>query len=197
MTDTKATGAALAEKVEAEAAAAEAESPEEEPVEPAEQDGDDDEQAEAEEEPAEPESKGRKGKSPQERFEAAFVAFRKKAADVFEVPVQEVRPAPHPGVVGIMLPGFAEPKTHENYTGCSTCNTIGEVLTGANTGKHENDWHVCPDTRCKGRGYWEKASAVPAQVTTGPLAVQTPPADNGEYADAPAWLGDPNLTPQA
>lgn len=197
MSDTRATGQALAEKVEAEAAAAEAESPEEEPVEGEPEPEHEEEAEEAEESPAEPESKGRKVKSPQERFEAAFTAFRKKAADVFEVPVAEVRPAPHPGVVGIMLPGFAEPKTHDNYTGCTTCNTIGEVLTGANTGKHENDWHVCPDTRCKGRGYWEKATAAPPQVTTGPLAVQAQPAENGEYADAPAWMGDPSLTPAA
>lgn len=195
MTDTKELGKKLAEGVEAEAAAAEAEETElEEPAEP-DAEPEADEEAEAEEQPAEPEPSGRKVKSPQEKFQTAFQAFVKKAADCFEILPADVVVAPHPGVVGIMLPGFAEPRTHANYKGCETCNTIGEVLTGANTGKHENDWHVCPDPRCKGRGYWEKTSSMPQAPATGPLSVQAQPTENGEFGEAPAWMGDPNLSP--
>jgi hypothetical protein len=96
-----------------------------------------------------------------------------------------------------MLPGFAEPRTHDNYKQCVTCNGLGKVLTEAQTGDPSKDWHVCPDNRCKGRGYWEKTQAVEQPPATGPLAVQPAPAENGEYADAPAWLGDPSLTPGA
>lgn len=197
MTDAKATGAALRDKVEAEAAAAEAETPEEEPVEQPAEEQDGEEEA-AEEEPAqEPEPAGRRGKSPQEQFERAFAAFRKKCADVFEVPLGEIVTAPHPGVVGIMLPGFAEPRTHDNYKRCDTCNGLGKVLTSAQTGDPAKDWHVCPDQRCKGQGYWTRSTAVEQQPATGPLAVGVQPQPNGEYAEAPTWLGDPTLTPQA
>lgn len=196
MTDEDTDGMTIKQKADAEAAAAEAEDPEAEPEpEPAEA-PDEDETADAEEHPAEPESKGRRSKSPQEQFQAAFSAFVKKAAACFEITPADVVVAPHPGVVGIMLPGFAEPRTHDNYKTCATCNGIGEVLTGAVTGKHEKDWHVCPDNRCKGNGYWTKAAAVEQRPATGPLAVQPPAVDNGEYAEAPAWMGDPNLAPQ-
>jgi hypothetical protein len=192
----------IKQKADAEAARAEAEEPDAEPTEPVEptpeQAEEDEANEEGELEPAEPEAKGgRKTKSPQERFEAAFAAFRKKAAEVFEVPVAEVHAAPHPGVVGIMLPGFAEPKTHPDFKGCDTCNTLGKILTGANTGDPANDWHTCPDKRCAGRGYWTKQAEVPQPVTTGPLAVQAPSAENGEWGEAPAWMGDPSLTPQS
>lgn len=197
MADARATGAALAEKVEEEAAAAEAENPDDEPVEPGEPDDGDDEVAAEEEPEPEPEAKGKKVKSPQEVFQAAFAAFVKKAAACFELPPADVVVAPHPGVVGIMLPGFAEPRTHENYRTCSTCNGLGEVLTGAVTGDHAKDWHVCPDTRCKGNGYWTKNSAQAAPPQTGPLAVPPVQTSDGEYAEAPAWLGDPTLTPAA
>ena len=195
MADAKATGAALREKVEAEATAAEAESPEEEPVEPTEPEPEpDDGNEEAEEEtPAEP--AGRKVKTPQERFQTAFAAFVRKAADCFEIPPAEVVVAPHPGVVGIMLPGFAEPRTHENYKGCETCNGLGWVLTGAVTGDPSKDRRDCPDNRCKGRGYWEKNRAAETAPATGPLAVVSQPEGNGEYGEAPAWMGDPSLTP--
>lgn len=197
MPDARATGAALREKVEAEAERAEAEEPETEPQVDDDPDQDEGEEEETETPAPEPEPSGRRQKSPQEQFEAAFTAFRTKAAKIFEVPVQEVLPAPHPGVVGIMLPGFMEPKTHSNYKRCETCNGLGKVLTGASTGDESKDWHACPDGRCKGRGYWEKATATAQAPTTGPLAVVPEPGDNGEYGEAPAWMGDPNLTPQA
>ena len=195
MTDEQTEAMTIKEKADAEAARAEAEEPETETGEEPAGEPDADEAAEEEEQPTEPEAKVRRGKSPQERFQAAFAAFVKKAAECFEVLPADVQVAPHPGVVGIMLPGYAEPRTHDNYRMCTTCNGLGQVLTQAQTGKQENDWHVCPDTRCKGRGYWEKASAVAQPPATGPLAVQPPPTENGEFADAPAWLGDPSLTP--
>lgn len=197
MADPRATGAALKEKVEAEAEAAEVEEPETETPEPVEPDEGADEEAEAEEPAPAEEPTGRKQKSPQEQFETAFQAFRKKCAAIFEVPIQEVQPAPHPGVVGIMLPGFAEPKTHDNYKRCMTCNGLGKVLTEAQTGDPAKDWHVCPDTRCKGQGYWTKNTAVEQAPQTGPLAVQPQTEANGEFAEAPTWLGDPSLSPAA
>ena len=185
----------IKQRADEEAARAEAEEPETEtPAEPG-AEPDADEEAETEDEPSEPAPSGRKVKSPQERFQQAFAAFVKKAADVFEITPAEVQVAPHPGVVGIMLPGYMEPRTHENYKRCETCNGLGKVLTGASTGDDSKDWHACPDGRCKGRGYWEKSSAVAQAPATGPLAVQTPPEANGEYAEAPAWMGDPNLSP--
>lgn len=195
--DAKATGAAIKEKVEAEASAAEVEEPETETPEPAVPDEGDDEDPEVQEPAPAEEPTGRRQKSPQEQFEAAFQRFRTKVAAIFEVPVQEVQPAPHPGVVGIMLPGFAEPKTHSNYKRCETCNGLGKVLTEAQTGDPAKDWHVCPDTRCKGQGYWTKNSAVEQAPQTGPLAVQPLTEANGEFAEAPTWLGDPSLTPAA
>lgn len=197
MADATAVGKTIKEKADEEAARAEAEEPEtEQPAEP-EPDAGDDEDPETQEPEPEPEPQQRKGKSPQERFQTAFAAFVRKAAECFEITPAEVQVAPHPGVVGIMLPGFAEPRTHENYKRCETCNGLGKVLTGAFTGDESKDWHACPDSRCKGRGYWEKMQPQQPQVTTGPLAVtQTPPA-NGEYGEAPAWMGDPNLSPAA
>ena len=197
MTDATAVAKTIKQKADEEAARAEAEEPQTEETAEPETEPDADEEAEAEETPAEPEPSGRKVKSPQERFQAAFAAFVKKAADCFEIPPAEVQVAPHPGVVGIMLPGFLEPRTHENYKRCDTCNGLGRVLTGASTGDESKDWHACPDARCKGRGFWEKTSAVPQAPATGPLAVQPVPGENGEYAEAPAWMGDPTLSAQA
>ena len=36
-----------------------------------------------------------------------------------------------PGVIGFLLPGFTEQKTHEDFTRCQTCNGYGTVLTGS------------------------------------------------------------------
>lgn len=185
----------IAEKAKAEGDAAEAEFPDEETAEPTEPDeGDEEAEEETQPEP-EPEPSGRKVKSPQEKFQTAFAAFVKKAADCFEIPPAEVAIAPHPGVVGIMLPGFAEPRTHENFTTCVTCNGRGKVLTGAVTGDPAKDEHVCPDTRCKGNGFWQKASAQTAAPQTGPLAQPPVAAGGDEFAEAPTWMGDPTLTP--
>ena len=195
MADARETGKAIAAKVAEEATAAEAEEPAEEQTETTEPEPEpeDDEEGEQDDKPAEPQT--RRGRSPQEKFQAAFSAFVKKAAECFEITPAEVVPAPHPGVVGIMLPGFAEPRTHDNYKRCTTCNGLGKVLTSAQTGDVTKDWHVCPDGRCKGQGYWTKNTAVAEAPATGPLAVLPPPQGDGEYAEAPAWLGDPNLTP--
>lgn len=189
-------GERLKGKVEDEAARAEAEAPEPEPeAQPADEPKDDTDPEAAEPEP-EPEPSARKGKSPQERFQAAFSRFVKTAAECFEVPPAEVAIAPHPGVVGIMLPGFAEPRTHEDFKRCETCNGLGKVLTGAVTGDAAKDTHVCPDLRCKGNGFWTKQQQQQAAPETGPLSVVTPPTGNGEWGEAPAWMGDPSLTPQ-
>lgn len=195
MADARATGAALKDKVEAEAEAAETETPETEPVEqpPADPTPEEDEAEEQDEQPAEPEQKGGRQKDPRKEFDKAFTAFGKKLAAIFES--DDLVPAPHPGVVGYMLPGFVEPRTHDSFRRCDTCNGLGKVLTGANTGDETKDWHPCPDGRCKGRGYWQKSSSVEERPATGPLAVVAEPMANGEYAEAPAWMGDPNLSP--
>jgi hypothetical protein len=187
----------LKEKVDAEAAAAEAEEPEEEPVEPVE--GDDGEE-EAEDQQAgepveEPEAKGGKKKDPKAEFDKAFSTFGRALKRLFEV--EDLEPAPHDGVVGFMIPGFAVPQRNENYKRCATCNGIGKVLTDAQTGDPNKDWHVCPDQRCKGNGFWTKAPAGPAPVETGPLAVVAGAAENGEFEPAASWLGDTTLTPTA
>lgn len=197
MPDVRDTGAALKEKVEAEAAAAEETEPEAEPVvddDPDQDEGAEEEETEVEPEP-EPEGAKRGQSDPQRQFDNAMRAFARKLRALFEV--EDLTPAPYPGVAGYMLPGFAEPRTHENYQQCTTCNGLGKVLTGAATGKPEYDWHACPDGRCKGRGYWAKEASVETPPQTGPLAVQPPTSENGEWAEAPAWMGDPNLSPAA
>jgi hypothetical protein len=189
-------GAELKQKVEAEAAAAEAEEPEAEPVEQPEEGADAEEEAEAEEQPAETEAKGRKQADPREVFDRAMASFRKALAKACEVEPGDILPAPHPGVVGFILPGFAEPKTHPDFQACTTCNGRGRILTGAVTGDESKDWHVCPDQRCKGNGFWQRRQEPEQAPTTGPLAVVAQPADTGEWSEAPRWMGDPNLTPQ-
>jgi len=187
----------IKEKADAEAARAEAEDPDEEQVETPEAEPEE----EPEEEPVEPTEPGEqtarqaRSQDPQKAFDRAARAFEDKLKAIFEV--DELTAAPYPGVVGFMLPGYIEPKTNENYTRCQTCNGRGKVLTGAVTGDDSKDWHVCPDGRCKGQGYWTKRQATEPAPATGPLAVGTPPEGNGEFAEAPTWLGDPNLTPAA
>jgi hypothetical protein len=184
----------IMDKARAEAAAAEAEEPATDPEpepEPAPDDGD--LEPEVEPEP-EPEPAGRRGKSPQDRFQAAFARFVKTAAECFDILPAEVEVAASPGIVGVVLPGFNEPRTHENYTRCETCNGLGKVLTGASTGDPTKDLHTCPNTLCKGNGYWAKTVAAPEPVTSGPLAAVPAPAAPGEWAEAPAWMGDPSLS---
>jgi hypothetical protein len=192
--DTATLGKNIKLKVDQEAAAAEAETPDEETVEPTpapDADPGGDEEAEAEEPTPEPEPQA-SSQDPRKQFDRAFKAFGDKLLRIFGV--DELTPAPHPGVVGFMLPGFAEPMAHENYKRCDTCNGLGKVLTGAITGDQAKDWHVCPDSRCKGNGYWVKQAPAEATPLTGPLAVQATPAGNGEWGEAPAWMGDPSLT---
>jgi hypothetical protein len=101
-------------------------------------------------------------------------------------------------VIGFLLPGFTEQKTHEDFTRCSTCNGYGNVLTGSM--KEGDKERPCPDPRCKGRGYWERMTVQPAppppalSAVTGPTAYEQP-APNGsqEWGEAPAWMGDPRL----
>lgn len=186
--------ATIAEKAREEAERTEREFPDEQPAEPtpAEPSPAEEEQADEEETPAEPEPQSRSRNDPQKKFERAMTAFRAKLCEVFEV--DDLTPAPHPGVVGFLLPGFTEPRAHENFKRCETCNGLGKVLTGATTGDESKDWHACPDPRCKGRGFWQKNLEQPQAPQTGPLAVVPQPEPAGEYAEAPAWMGDPNLS---
>lgn len=197
MTETKQDGLTIKQRADAEADRAEAEEPDtEEPAE-GEPEPEEDETAEAEEPEPEPEAKARKGKTPQDRFQAAFARFVKTAAECFEILPGDVVVAPYDGVVGIMLPGFAEARTNQNYKRCPTCNGLGRVLTGAVTGDQTKDWHVCPDTKCKGNGYYSKQVQAELTPATGPLAVAPPPGEADEWAEAPAWMGDPAITPAA
>jgi hypothetical protein len=161
----------------------------------------DPEEEESEEQHAAEEAQARSGaersdKQTQRMFDRAMRAFRDSLRVVFEV--GDLQPASAPGVIGFLLPGFTEQKTHEDYTRCQTCNGYGTVLTGS---AHVGDETVkCPDGRCAGRGYWERRQVVqptppPATAVTGPTAYQNVPPTNGagEWDEAPAWLGDPRL----
>jgi hypothetical protein len=161
----------------------------------------DPEEEESEEQHAAEEQQARSGsersdKQTQQMFERAVSKFRDSLRVVFEV--DDLQPASAPGVIGFLLPGFTEQKTHEDFTRCMTCNGYGTVLTGSSKAGEET--RPCPDGRCKGRGYWERAHAQPApppQVPqlTGPTAYETTGGANGsaEWGEAPAWMGDPRL----
>src|SRR5262245_33751606 len=99
----------IAEKARLEAEQAELENPDDAPAEPAAPAEADDETAEEEETPAEPEGKKGKRKSPTEEFEAMIGGWRREFAAFAKVKVGEVVTAPHAGVIGFMVPGFAEP----------------------------------------------------------------------------------------
>lgn len=203
----------IKDKADAEAARAEAENPDEpeteqeqsEPVEsePVNPDAEPDEEAEeaaeaeaADEQAAAP-ADARSDAETQKLFERAVGAFRAKLADVFGVP--DVEPSAVPGVIGFLIPGATEQKPHENFTRCSTCNGYGTVLTGSIKAGEET--RPCPDGRCKGRGYWERMTAppqpqpfAPVGGVTGPTAFAEPSNGAGEFAEAPTWMGDPNLS---
>lgn len=183
------------QRADAEAERVEAELADDEQTDPAEaepgdgEDPEDEHEHEPEPEP-EPES-GRSDKQTKAMFDRALRAFHDKLCVVFEV--DQLEASATPGVIGFVLPGFSETKTHPNFTRCLTCNGKGVVLTQS---EHVGDeTATCPDTRCKGRGYWQKGA--PVAPATGPLAV-TPPEQAGsqnEWGEAPAWMGDPSLTP--
>lgn len=160
------------------------------------------EEAEAEEQAAAEEAQARSGaersdKQTQQMFDRAVNKFRETLCVVFEV--DDLQPAGTPGVIGFLLPGFTEQKTHEDFTRCLTCNGYGTVLTGSSKAGEET--RPCPDARCKGRGYWERAHAAPpapqivaTPALTGPTVYDAQPNGGGEYAEAPAWMGDPRLS---
>lgn len=166
---------------------------------------DDAEEAESEEQRAAEEAQARSGaerseKQTQAMFDRAMKSFHEKLCVVFEV--DSLQPASAPGVIGFLLPGFTEQKSHEDFTRCQTCNGFGNVLTGSM--KEGDKERPCPDPRCKGRGYWERQHTPPPAppVTpdlTGPTAYTQPQAPNGggEWGEAPAWMGDPRLSTQA
>lgn len=206
-------GSTIKQKADAEAAKAEAEYPDEpetneepetadepEPANPdAEPDEETEEAAEAEEadEQAAAPDEGRSDEQTQKMFDRAVSAFRAKLADVFGV--DDVEPSSQPGVIGFILPGFTEQKPHKNFTRCSTCNGFGTVLTGSIKAGEET--RPCPDGRCKGRGYWERMTQPPPQQAfqpapqvTGPTVFADPSNGAGEFAEAPTWMGDPNLS---
>ena len=187
--------AATEEKVRVTADGDEPVEPDEETTEPTEPEtGEDDGNEEGDEETvAEPEQKAPAAGDPRKALDRAFKAFADKLMRIFEV--DELEPVSIPGILGFMMPGFAEPRTHENFIRCSTCNGLGKVITQAQTGEPSKDWHVCPDTRCKGNGFWQKSQPQTPPVTTGPLAVNTQTGEVSEFAEAPTWMGDPTLTP--
>lgn len=186
-------------KADAEAAQVEAELGTDEPAdepdgptEPTEPTPDEQEAEETEEAPAEPEPAAEPDDPEAQRkaFDRAMKAFHAKLCALFEV--DDLVPVQIPGAVGFMLPGTFEQKAHDNFKRCLTCNGHGAVLTGSfKTGEETT---TCPDPRCKGRGYWQKGVAEPVQAPplTGPTAPEN--AQNGEWGEAPAWMGDPNIT---
>jgi len=153
----------------------------------------DEEDAEAEGEPAQPPTdNGLSVEETQKLFDRAVGEFGAALRIVFEV--EELEPSQTPGIVGFVLPGFAEKLPHDNFTRCTTCNGYGKVLTGSmNAGNEERD---CPDPRCNGLGYWQKPSPVTPQAPTLAQPLPAPANGAGEWAPAPSWLGDPNLPPQ-
>lgn len=177
---------------------AEAPEPDAEP-EPESQPDEEEEEAEAEEQP-EPTGGKRTDKQTQAMFGRAVNAFRSKLADVFQVDAAEITPAPHAGVIGFLLPGYSEPKAHPDFAQCQTCNGRGKILTGAVTGDESKDWHVCPDGRCKGNGFWQRLHqppppappAAPAAIT-GPTVYENTSNGHDEWGEAPAWMGDPRI----
>jgi hypothetical protein len=189
--------ATIKEKADAEAARAEAENPDEpaaEPgTEPVETEPDEEEAAEEETPAPEPAEPAENPDALRKGVDRAVRAFHNKLCALFDA--DGLVPVPVEGALGFMLPGFIEPKAHPNFTRCTTCNGFGKVLTGSLDPQHERA--TCPDERCKGRGFWQKSGT--PQPATGPLAVAPPPAEpeNGEWAPAPAWMGDPNLAPGA
>lgn len=138
----------------------------------------------------------RSDKQTQTMFDRAVRNFGQALCVVFEV--EELTPTSTPGVIGFLLPGFTEQKTHADFTRCLTCNGYGTVLTGSSKAGEET--RPCPDGRCKGRGYWERMQAqppapAPVAAITGPTAYPPQPSENGsqEWGEAPAWMGDPRI----
>lgn len=170
--------------------------PEPEPV-----DGDPESEDEGAEQQESEEAQARSGversaKQTQAMFDRAVRGFHERLCVVFEV--DEMQAASTPGVIGFLLPGYTEQKTHEDFARCQTCNGYGSVLTGSTKAGEET--RACPDPRCKGRGYWERPQAQPTpqpqpvSPITGPTVIQTPAPNGGsEWAEAPAWMGDPRL----
>lgn len=148
------------------------------------------------ESPETPEPKPTATPSPeqtQRKFERAVSAFRAKLCEVFEV--EDLEPTATPGVVGFLLPGFFEKRTHDDFTRCATCNGWGKVLTGSL--KPGDDEHDCPDPRCAGRGYWQKAVEPKPTVQTMVPMPTVQPNGGGDQWDRPSWLGDPRLSSAA
>jgi hypothetical protein len=133
-------------------------------------------------------------------FDRAIKAFHDKLCKLFDV--GELVPVSTPGAVGFLLPGTYEQKAHDDFQRCTTCNGHGTVLTGS---FHVGDeTATCPDRRCAGRGYWTKGGTQAVQAVTDPAAqavataqAQASQTPNGEWEDAPAWMGDPRIAPAA
>lgn len=126
----------------------------------------------------------------QQLFDRAMRDFAAALCIVFGV--EELESSQTPGIAGFVLPGFTEMKPHSDFTRCTTCNGYGDVLTGSM--KAGDEKKPCPDPRCKGRGFWQKAGAPePVQPTYVPMPDATANGA-GEWGEAPKWMGDPNLT---
>lgn len=189
-------GKSIAEKAREEAERAEAENPDE-PYTGTEQAPDEQEEEEAQEseQPAAPEEPEPTAEDLAKQLDKVMTTFERGLKRVFGDEFQPV-PIPMEGALGFLMPGTFEQKSHDNFRRCQTCNGHGVVLTGSlHTG---DETTTCPDPRCKGRGYWTKQ---PPQATTEQpptlVPVPTQPQQNGEWGEAPAWMGDPSLTPGA
>jgi hypothetical protein len=176
------------ELADAEAERAEAEPPDTEEPTPQE-----DEPVEGEDEdiaPGEPPQPEPSAEEQVKQLEGALRRFEKAMAKALNVE-PPLDPVPMDGAVGFMFPGAMELRTHDRFHICTTCNGFGKVLTGSHNPEHST--RDCPDTRCSGRGYWEKSAPPPMGTATASVPAN---GRQDEYV-TPSYLGDTNITPQA
>jgi hypothetical protein len=143
-------------------------------------------------EPAAPPGEGDDGPSAEEmvaRLSTLERDFHDALCAVFGVD-GPLEPVTLDGAIGFMLPGADAIERHPSVQRCSTCNGHGRVLTGSTRpGQETVD---CPDPRCGGRGYWQKASAERRVEQATPA----PANGSGDEWEQPGWLGDTSIAPQ-
>lgn len=109
------------------------------------------------------------------------------------------------GGLGLMPPG-PQPRSHEYFIACPTCNGYGEVFTGSlRAGRESTD---CPG--CGGSGYLEKLDGNGVPLSQGGNSAAAPPSAppppelvpvDGQQPQTvtpptygrPAWMGDPSI----